>query len=249
MLGMYSRLITIPTTGGFTLSKTSDTIVWFSGDENKVLEIQDKFDIPHVKIVTDINYQYIRPISRTTVDRSDLKINSRHKIGVVVGNRLDWDVDDEFICFIKIMVKSEFITIIFVGKISDPKKELLNEACGSYVSFIEYHPNLIDLYGAVDFFLNPKRVGGGTSAAHALAAGVLVFSLKYGDVGNISIPECTFESYSEMEEILKILNDDLHFQSLKKKSILKFEELVDRESMILKLINLTGNGKHEISIQ
>lgn len=249
MLGNYSKLITIPTTGGFTLSKTSEVIVWFSGDKNKVLTIQDNFNIPHVKIVTDIDYQYIRPIIRTKVNRGDLKINLQHKIGVVVGNRLDWDVDDEFICFIKRIMESEVITIIFVGKISDTKKALLYETCGSSVSFIEYHPNLIDLYGAVDFFLNPKRVGGGTSAAHALAAGVLVFSLKYGDVGNISIPECTFENYDEMEVILKILKDDLHFQSLKMKSILKFEELVDRKAMISKLLNLTGDSIREISFQ
>lgn len=248
ILGKYSKLITIPTTGGFTFSKYSDIIIWFSGDENKVSDIKNSYQIPDVNIITDIKYQYIRPTIRNPVLRSDLKINAEHKIGVVVGNRLDWDMDDEFLFFIKTLLDSKLITIIFVGKISTGKKEYIEGMCGSAVAFIEFHSNLIDLYGAVDFFLNPKRVGGGTTAAHALAAGILVFSLRYGDVGNISIPECTFDSYKDLMAILIILNDDLQLHDLKQKSRLKFEELVDRTALISKLIKLTGNVTNEISI-
>jgi hypothetical protein len=249
ILGKYSKLITIPTTGGFTFSKNSDIILWFSGDENNVIDIKNNYQIPDVHIITDINYQYIRPVIRTPVIRSDLKINFEHKIGVVIGNRLDWDMDDEFLIFLKTLLDSKFITIIFIGKISIDKKERLEGMGGSAVSFIEYHPNLIDLYSAVDFFLNPKRVGGGTSAAYALAAGLLVFSLRYGDVGNISIPECTFDNYKDMMAILTILNDDLQFQALKQKSSLKFEELVDRTALLLKLLKFAEDGTYEISIQ
>jgi len=238
LLGYYTKLITIPTSLGFYYSINSDIILWFSGDRSRLGSIRRQYDLFLPIIITDLEYQYIAPKTVNLLSRDELKVEPHDKIGVIVGNRLEADIDDEFIKFLTLLIDTKFISIIIVGELSAEKKQRLSEIGGESISFIKFQPNLVDLFGAVDFFLNPKRLGGGTTAAHALSAGLLVFSLRFGDVSNISLVEHTFDDYDQMLNIINILKDDCLVNSYRDKCKLRFSEISDRKYFIQRLLKI-----------
>ena len=120
------------------------------------------------------------------------------KTGIIVGNRLDLDLDGEALNFLEKLMNLHQLNLIIVGKVEEDLKNHLISRCNDRIKFIRFHENLIDLFAVTDIFINPKRLGGGTSAAHALSVGVLVFTLNFGDVSKIAISECIFDSYEDM---------------------------------------------------
>jgi hypothetical protein len=238
-LGRHAKLITIPLSVEFFYSKYSNILLWFSGQNSRLKEIKTEYNIEHLKVITSINYQYTEPKFGVKITKDELGLEPNGKTGIIVGNRLDLDLDGEALNFLEKLMKLHQINLIVVGKIEEDLKSDLSSLCNERIKFIGFHENLIDLFAVADFFLNPKRLGGGTSAAHALSVGVLVFTLNFGDVSKIAIPECIFDSYEDMLGLGEIVVDEVKFIEYRDKSIAKFKEISDKKSMLIELINLS----------
>lgn len=237
-LGRYVKLITIPLAVEFFYSKYSNILLWFSGQNSRLKEIKTEYNIEHLKVITSINYQYTEPNFGVKVNKDDLGLEPNIKTGIIVGNRLDLDLDGEALNFLEKLMNLHQLNLIIVGKVEEDLKNHLISRCNDRIKFIRFHENLIDLFAVTDIFINPKRLGGGTSAAHALSVGVLVFTLNFGDVSKIAISECIFDSYEDMLRLSEILNDEVKLTEYRDKSIEKFEKISDKKSMLIELINL-----------
>ena len=238
-LGRRTKLITIPLSVEFFYSKYSDVLIWFSGNNIRLKEIKTEYNIDEIKVVTSINYQYTEPQFGIKVTKDELGLEPNRKTGIIVGNRLDLDLNGEALNFLERLMNLHQINLVIVGKVEEDLKNYLSSRYTESIKFIRFHDNLVDLFAVADFFVNPKRLGGGTSAAHALSVGVLVFTLNFGDVSKIAIPECIFDSYEEMLGLGEILIDEVKFIEYRNKSIEKFKKISDKKSMLIELINIS----------
>lgn len=71
-----------------------------------------------------------------------------------------------------------------------------------------------------DLFINPYRVGGGTSGTYALMKGVPVVTIPFGDVSLCAGDEFCTESYDTMPDLIRKYKNDKEFY-LKKSAIAK----------------------------
>ena len=79
-----------------------------------------------------------------------------------------------------------------------------------------------------DLYINPNRIGGGTSAAEALFKGVPVITMRYGDVYVLAGEEFSTESYDTMPQlILKYKNDKDFYHKMSELAKERGKSLID----------------------
>ena len=235
MIGREIRLITIPCTVELQPSKYAYVNVYFNGDEKEANAFLKRNNIYNKNIICNEVYQYTTPIRKKYQTREEFGIDKNKLVGVVVGNRLDNEIDDEFIEVIKDFTLQLKTEIIIVGQISEQLKLKLIQELNGNIKFIEFYENLYDLYSIVDLYINPKRQGGGTSAAHAMAAGLPIYSLDYGDVSKILNKKEVFSNYYEMKKSLKEI-DEHNFN--KEENIFRFKLISDKSKFLGRLLKL-----------
>ena len=235
MIGRTIKLITLPCATSLEPSKYSYINVYFNGDKKEADRFLKRNNIFNQNIVCNEVYQYSKPIREKILTREEVGLVRYKLVGVVVGNRLDNEIDDEFIdVLIDFSINSNG-EILVVGQILEQLKIKLIEKLNGNIKFIEFYKNLYDLYCIVDLDINPKRQGGGTSAAHAMAAGLPIYSLDYGDVSKILNKNEVFLNYAEMKKSLKEI-DKANFN--KEENISKFELISNKSKLLERLIKI-----------
>ncbi|MNC38032.1 hypothetical protein D3C75_866210 [compost metagenome] len=127
--------------------------------------------------------------------------------------------------------------MLFVGNI-DSFEDLVHKykAIKDQSIYMGYQKDLMAVYSICDLYLNLHRIGGGTSAALALLAGIPVFSFPYGDVSNVTTSEYHIHNISDIEEyILKL--EDVDFKKLERERILqRADEIFDSSKILCEII-------------
>lgn len=148
-------------------------------------------------------------------NRKEFGIPQGRFVGVIVGNRLDTELKDDFIIMLE-KCASKGLFIVFVGRMGDRYYEISKESnsIAENSIHIEYANDIMSLYECCDLFINPRRTGGGISAIDALYKGVPVVTLPEGDVyDNIGDSFAVNGGYDEMEdEIIRYMNDEMLYQ-------------------------------------
>ena len=120
---------------------------------------------------------------------------------VIVGNRLETDVDEAFIEMInQLCIKMNNIAFVFIGKIGMKQEELKDKIPNAQMYFVDYCDDLLGIYKIMDLYINPKRQGGGYSAAMAIAAGLPVVTCDYGDVAYHVGQDFVVPDYEKMKQ-------------------------------------------------
>ncbi|MBP2292822.1 glycosyltransferase [Azospirillum rugosum] len=108
---------------------------------------------------------------------------------VVVGNRLDAEVDAAFLALLeRVLDAVPRATVLFAGAAEALPGRLERSRHAGRLRPLGFVEHMEGLLGLCDLFLNPRRTGGGGSAVHALAAGVPALSLAVGDVASVVGP-------------------------------------------------------------
>lgn len=95
-----------------------------------------------------------------------------------------------------------------------------------------------------DLYLNPKRIGGGTSVAEALYKGLPVVTMDYGDGGLGAGKEFHVSDYEEMYElVLKYANDKEFYKLMSEKAKERAQRLMDSKKEFVKIIETMENSK------
>lgn len=138
----------------------------------------------------------------------------------IVGNRLDWEVDEKFASLIKkILHENKKIVFSFIGNVTKVKKFFEEDDEKDRIFYLGYCKDLIGVYHLVDLYLNPVRLGGGFSAAMALEAGVPVVTLQNCDVAYYAKEEFCVDNIQEMEKIIYKYADNLEFYEAQQRKI------------------------------
>lgn len=160
--------------------------------------------------------------------RAELGLPEDKFILVVVGIRLDYDIDKRFIDCIRRTFDSGTY-IVFAGcfdkyqELAEHDEELRNNS-----SFIGYQNDILALMECCDLYVNPLRLGGGFSIAEAFCKGVPGVTLNYGDIAAAAGLEFCVKDYNTMSNTIKMLRSRKdYYNNMSEKALKRYTELTD----------------------
>jgi hypothetical protein len=116
-------------------------------------------------------------------DRRPLGLPSDAVVWITSGTRLDAEVGGEWLTMVLTALDAHpGCHWLLVGNGQNAIKGLDRQH--PRIHLLAYEPELSALLKACDIYLNPPRVGGGVSVAHAMAQGLAVLSLHGSDGGD-----------------------------------------------------------------
>ncbi|KKO47041.1 hypothetical protein WG68_03690 [Arsukibacterium ikkense] len=171
------------------------------------------------------------------VTREELGLPPDKFIFALVGNRLDLEVSESFLD----LILSSFDDDMFLVFIGDFKRysvlsEHLPMLKKSSIT-LGYQRDLASVIDLVDVYINPERVGGGTSALYALSLGVPVVSYNSGDVFAICGDYFSVADDDEYKARMVHLKNDRDFYMMQKLQAIEMFKLKSDSGSILKLIS------------
>ena len=175
--------------------------------------------------------------------RKELGIPEGEKVCLVVGGRLDSEVSDEFVKLIDRLAQKGIYTA-FMGKLNNFDKICSenSEVFKEHVINLGFQSDAMAVYELCDIYLNPKRLGGGTSGAEALYKGVPVLTHDYGDVAIGVGEEFHVRDYDAMyEEAVQLAQDKDYYQKKSQKAIERARALTDGETEFVRIIREMEN--------
>ncbi|MFT8363956.1 MAG: glycosyltransferase [Sporolactobacillus sp.] len=199
----------------------------------------EKFQIKE-ECVLPVQMAFLKKEKQGVMTRENLSIPLCYKVLAVVGNRLDVEVNETFLNELnQILIKVSTTYVLFIGSFEKYQLVLQN-----YPLFRDrsksmgYTQDIQAVYSCCDFYINPHREGGGSSAAEAMSEGVPVITDPNGDVYNQLWMDQSFTDVNEVIGYLqKCIEQPSFYQHEKQKSLDKAENLFDSERMMRDLIN------------
>ena len=147
-------------------------------------------------------------------DRPELGLPEDKFLIAVVGNRLDEEMDEEFIGVMKsILERTENTAIVTVGDMKEKKNLFAGTEFENRMYHLEWQKNLLKTYTALDLYLNPNRNGGGHSGLMAVVSGIPVVTLPGNDVASNAGERFVVADYDEMvREVCRYVTDEEYYR-------------------------------------
>lgn len=184
-----------------------------------------------------------RALAQSELTRDQFGIPLDKVILAVPGNRLDAEIDDNFISML-LGITSDKYFVVFVGIFNDYDNYCKTFPALRNISvFVGYQEDFPAFIKLVDLYVTPQRVGGGLTALCALSMSVPVLTLKYGDTYSY-VGDClAFNSLSEMcIAISSVCNDSVALEKLKGIAQQRFVELEAFSDKYTDLFDNVVNG-------
>ncbi len=147
--------------------------------------------------------------------RKDKELPGDRFILVVVGTRLEFEIDSNFMTMLS-DVCSKGCYVVFAG-IMDNYSSLMEEypVVSDNSSFIGYCDDILALMEICDLYVNPDRLGGGFSVIEAFAKGKPGVYLNRGDVYTAGGENFVVGSFDKMaEQILKYKDNKEYYNTM-----------------------------------
>ena len=174
----------------------------------------------------------------TTLSRDDLSLPNDRFIMIVVGARLTDEVTNEFLETILPLLE-QGAHIAFAGTFDtyDSLCELF-PTLSDNSTYLGFQNDMLAVVECCDLYVNPKRIGGGTSVAEAMYKGLPAVTLKHGDVALGAGDEFCVDNYTEMQSIiLKYMTDSNFYSEMSKHALQRVQLLMDTHSSFQNIMN------------
>ncbi|MCI8282952.1 MAG: glycosyltransferase family 4 protein [Lachnospiraceae bacterium] len=169
-------------------------------------------------IETVVNYELQESPKQYT--RTEFGIPSDSFVIGVIGNRLDSEISDEFICLMDMAINQFDVHFLIIGSIIEENRIKNNVMRSQNLHFTGYLSETSEAMKLLDIYWNSKRSGGGRSSFEALANGIPVTTLKFGDVYYTCGNEFGVEKDSDFLQQLDLyINEKEYLKTMKKKSL------------------------------
>ncbi len=190
------------------------------------------------KPVTDKDREYIKRLGKnedylqyclftwsvmpqtTQMTRQQVQIPQGAFAALVVGARLDYEVDDCFIQEVLLPLMKQGVFVVFMGvfdkyAMAEEKYPLLK----SQSVFVGFIKDVLAVNELCNIYINPKRNGGGTSVIEAMVKGLPPVSLNEGDVSLGAGEDFCLRDYSEMvQRALRLKDDEEYYRAMSQKA-------------------------------
>ncbi len=171
------------------------------------------------------------------VTRAEMGLPEDKFVIVVVGYRLETDIDQKFAEMLKRVVCDD-IYVALIGNFKPYGKFIAdNPELEKYLKVLGITRDTLACFENCDLYVNPNRKGGGTSGVEAIYKGVPVVTCPYGDVAINVGEDFWVESYEEMPElILRYKNDQEFYHMMSEKAKKRAEVLLDSEKEFVRVV-------------
>ncbi|MBQ8982369.1 MAG: glycosyltransferase [Lachnospiraceae bacterium] len=173
----------------------------------------------------------------SALSREELGLPEEGFVVVLVGGRLNKEIDEDCLKLLLKLMEQD-IYVAFMGYF-----ERYNKLRDEYAVFRKYAIDLgfqADVLAALeccDLYINPRRVGGGTSVAEALYKGVPVVTMDHGDGGLGAGPNFHVKDYDDMyDTVLRYKSDPDFYHEMQKKAYERAEMLTDGKKEFIRVI-------------
>ncbi len=165
--------------------------------------------------------------------KTDFGIEESEFVIAIVGNRLSVEITEEFIQLLESILRIDpRVSIMLIGIFPNPYEKFKNSIFQNRIHSVGYQEKLAAALGAADLFLNPPRIGGGTSALYALYVGVPVITLPDCDVAyNVRNDYVCRNSDEIVETVKKYVADHEYYEQQRKHGIEYTHSLSDLTSI------------------
>lgn len=173
----------------------------------------------------------------TTVTKSELGLPEDKFILVIVGYRLDTDINEEFMRMLSKAVDDD-IAVALIGEFKsyEDYMEKVPELRGK-IYCLGLTQDILAWIEPCDLYINPYRKGGGTSGVEAVYQGIPVVTTPYGDVATNVGSDFWTESYETMPELIqKYKNDKSFYQEMSVRAKHRAEILLDTAGEFKRII-------------
>lgn len=166
--------------------------------EDKVIEIVMTFECKEQSI---------------NLSKSELGMQEDEFEVVIVGGRLDGEVGPDFLEMMrKVVQKIDNICFNFCGRFNKYEKMIGEDPVLSKRSrFLGTQSDMMAVLDNIDLYVNPIRLGGGTSAQEAMLKGVPVVTCRTGDVYANCHDDFAVDDYDEMINVIERYVNDIDY--------------------------------------
>ncbi len=204
-------------------------------DEDNEWLLRHGFETTH--IIEGIFTSDFKP-QLSTLARKDLGLPPDSFVCIVVGYRLDDEIDDTFLDVVRELAGYRICTA-FMGKL-DRYEEIVkdDELLRDYTVNLGFQDDALAVYECCDIYINPKRLGGGTSVAEAMSKGLPAVTIDYGDVAIGAGDDFTVKDYCSMiDQILKLTKDNEYYAQMSQKAKERAAVLTDSQGEFVRIIH------------
>ncbi|WP_448207821.1 glycosyltransferase [Azospirillum sp. sgz302134] len=180
-------VLCIPTTSSVTIS-LAHILLGFD-ERNYTDHLPALYRAPFARRFRPFNFGYSLP--ETSDETGDFGLGEAPFVFAVVGTRLDQEVTPEFLATLDaILDRCPGALVAFAGSVEQLPARLSSAhhgaRHGARMRSLGHVADIRAFYRRCHAFLNPPRQGGGGGGAYALAEGLPVVTLPWGDVASVA---------------------------------------------------------------
>lgn len=204
--------ICLPTTSGLTCSLADIVLGYDDGDPTAGLP--EEYRAPFAAQFRPFRFGFSAPAQNAAASRAAFGLPEDGFLFVVVGGRLDHEVDQSFVDRLDALLDlCPRAVVAFAGPVQKLPSLLATARHAGRLRPLGFVAEIRSLYRLAGAYLNPPRQGGGGSAAYALADGVPVVTLNQGDVAAVVGTERAVDGWDAFVERAKRLCHDGDFRN------------------------------------
>lgn len=249
-LGEIAPSVIFPTSTNLVPSRRCASVLFNDLSESDRVLMADQ-GIGKQNIFDGYRYSYRLPVVKPQAfERSQFGADASDFVIAIVGNRLSTEVDREFRSLLMALrAHIPQAKILFVGPLDSDAQHDIRNQLGDAAAFLAYANDLCSLYRCCNLYLNPRRSGGGTSAALALAAGIPAYSLNTGDVARILPQSFVFEKPDALVSAVVELAETSNHSYPRDLAYKSWSIISDRFSFVKDVLHRMGQCVAEESAQ
>ncbi|UKJ75895.1 glycosyltransferase [Azospirillum brasilense] len=176
-------VVCLPTTSGMTISLARLVLGYEEGNHTDAMPAL--YRGPFAQRFRPFTLGFSPPPTAGVEGAPDL--GDEAFVFAVVGTRLDIEVTAEFIALAdSILDRCPGAVIVFAGHVDQLPARLAAARHGARMRSLGHLTDIRAFYRRCHAYLNPSRQGGGGSAAYAIAEGLPVVTLAWGDVASVA---------------------------------------------------------------
>lgn len=215
----FTTVITIATSSDVPMT-CSDYIVSYlrlnqkeeQGFIHHLEENQQYVSLEFVPILDPFDSDY------DSISREKYGIAKKKFVLVLAGNRLDFEISEEFMKEVlqTIFMLNKNICCLVIGECPDFRKKVEEGSWSERFIFTGDVQEFAATIALGDVFLNPPRTGGGSGALYALKKNIPTICLPHGDVSFTVGSDFCCDRMEEMPKLVQRYFEDTKFREIQK---------------------------------
>ena len=221
----FTTLVSMPASIDCPVSEAQILIRVAREREELEKEYEDMLNDDQTQLFVQEKFPILVESNLTNCTRLELGLPEGQFLIAIVGNRLQSEIDEGFVCEMrKVLEKMPNIAFVIIGSEEGIKKYFEDMIFDGHIYYFGYRKDLLDVYGVLDLYLNPRRIGGGFSGGMALLAGIPVVTLPDCDVANNCGEEFIVQNYEDMISTVCRYASEPEFYNTKKECAKLYKE-------------------------